>query len=261
MDGEKIYIKLSKKEVNRVKVGQKFYLTTPSGRKKALAVVVKKQGFLVLAQLKKGKARRGFKTQWSSRFRKRKKKRYQKPKEYSVKQESADSYHPLSLGFMGGLGWVHQTVEIGKTVRATGHVFGARGLLDYSLLEDLGVQGRFGVQRFKVAKAVEATDISHRIDYLALDLLFRYSLLGWDTGRFFIKGGAGIYHPFNKEVDGTLNPDSVATTTLLIGGVGVDFSLSPSMSLFMGGEYFYYPPSSTVSTHEIQGQVGVLFAL
>lgn len=264
--GKKILIKLNADEADSMAVGDKLYLTTPSGKKRAIVIIRKKRGRNVIAQMGKGKAKKGMLTQLrKSKSRKRKKQEpmYEEASEVAdyesdYKKEGSD----LLVGLMGGFGSSTQNVQ-GKADMA-GSSIAVKGIIDYSLFEDLGVRGRFGLDMFSVAGSDGSVDYSTNINYLTVDLLLRYYLFKTSSFGMFVNGGMGIYSPMSNELTPTATPaitaESIKTTSLLIFGLGAQIPVG-GWKLFAGLDYFYFPKSENVSTQVIGGKLGVLFEL
>ncbi|MCB0378830.1 MAG: hypothetical protein KDD33_10080, partial [Bdellovibrionales bacterium] len=116
--GKKIYIKLNTEEAESLKSGDFLFLLTPEGKKKAIVQIKKMKGKKVLAQLKKGKAQKGYTT----RLRKGKKPKKKEEKQEDMYQDAsqiantedyapADDTRPdLMFGLMAGYGMASQSV-------------------------------------------------------------------------------------------------------------------------------------------------------
>ena len=69
--------------------------------------------------------------------------------------------------------------------------------------------------------------------------------------------------PMSNEVFGdpgepALAEDSISTTSLGIAGLNLHYSVS-GWQVFAGFDYFYFPPSDTVTTTAYGGKFGILF--
>ena len=260
--GKKVYIKLSKKEAKKLSKGDKLYLMTKkSKKKKGVVVIRKKKGRKAIAILKKGKAKKKYIT----RMRKRKKKGVEESMDTIddiASVETDDKYSDLMVGFMGNFTMVEQSIASKPPVDMTGSMIGAKIVLDYSLTELFGLRVRTGMDMMKISGTDETENTSETsINYLVLDILGRFYLLRKKSFGVFINAGAGIYAPLSTDVSGNpsaLDQDSIDTTALGIGGLGLYYSVS-GWQIFAGFDYFYFPPSDTVETTSFGGNLGILF--
>lgn len=263
--GKKVYIKLSSQEAENVMKGDKLYVTTKSGKKKGLVIIRKMKGKKVIAQLKKGKARKGMKT----KLRKTKKKKkmeevgYEDASEVAQTETEPSSGRPdMQYGFMGGFGSATQEVE--GIANMSGSTMSFKGIFDYSLFDDLGVRARAGMEMFSVTGTNGATEYKTDLNYLTIDLLVRYYILNSSSFGLFANAGMGIYTPLSSDLGPAgaqaIKEDSISTTSLLIFGFGVSLPMG-SWEIFAGADYFYYPPSDNVTTSAFGGKLGLLFEL
>ena len=263
--GKKVYIMLSADEASDFKKGDRLYLTTKSGKKRALVIIRKKRGKKVIAQLKKGKAKKGYLTKFKSAGKKKAPLEdnvgYEDAEQVAQEEEIESSRPELLFGLMTGYGIANQKVtENAGSFDTSGSSIAVKGLLDYSLFEDLGVRARLGIEKFSVSGANPSNqDVTTDITYLSIDMLLRYFIVNSDSFGFFLNAGMGIYSPMSKE-SGALDPASISPTSLLMFGAGVSSPLG-GMDLFLGGDYNYYPPSETVETNVITAKLGLLFEL
>lgn len=262
--GKKVYIKLSADEAENTFKGDTLYLTR-KGKKKAIVVIKKMKGNLVIASLKKGKAKKGYKT----KKRKGKKKKRMQESSYEdasevAQNENESSERPdLMFGLMGGFGSATQSVTGQFTGDMTGSLMGFKAILDYAMFGSFGVRGRLGMDMISVEGTSNTGSAATDINYLTLDLLLRWYALDSDSFKFFLNGGFGIYSPMSQDLSGTpvaaLDESSISTTSIFIFGLGAGIPVG-GMELFVGGDYLMFPKSDTVSTTAFAGKIGLLFA-
>ncbi len=272
--GKKILIVLDPDEARSVSKGDLLYLTTSSGKKRALVLVRKMKGRNVIAQLKKGKAKKGMLTQ--ARKGKMKKRRRSYETEEASEVAETENYSSggsdLKFGLMGAFGSASQTATINTTSGAittsstqdmSGSSMGVKAVLDYELFSNLGVRARLGIDQLSVTGGV---DYQTDLNYIALDLLVRYYLMRSDSFGIFANLGMGIYSPMSTTTTGgpgnvgAIQADSISTTSLLIAGAGVTLPFN-GWEIYGGADYLYFPPSDTVKTNVIAAKLGILFEL
>jgi len=217
------------------------------------------RGQKVLAQLKKGRAKKGLYTKLKASKRKKMvadEVGYEDAASIAQAEEDEAGRSELLFGLLGGYGMASQDVTTsGTTASTSGSSIAVKGLMDYSLFDDLGVRARFGLEMFNVTEGAAETDIT----YLAIDMLLRYHIMNSDSFGIFLNGGMGIYSPMSK-TSSALDPESISTTSILIFGGGLSFPMG-GMDFFVGADYFYFPPSEDVSTSVISAKLGLLFEL
>jgi len=258
--GKIAYVKLSSKEQRSVSVGSKMFLKS-QGKKKAIVKVRKliKGKKYAVVQVLKGKAKPGYlasaKSSSSSSSSSRS----------SVVRESKQR-PAFSAGLIGGFALTNQTVspEGIDPSEQTGTMLSGKLLLDYSLFGDIGIRAQAGTELFSVLGeglnfGTNSTgEVGTNITYLSLDILVR--------GRFRIAGpllfygnvGVGILSPISSETT-SLDPDSISTTSIVIGGGGLGFNFG-KLDIFFGADYYYFPPSSDVNTNAISVKGGFMYA-
>lgn len=260
VNGKKVFIKLDANEVESSATGAKIYLSTKSGARKGVAVIRKMKGRNVIAQLQKGKASKGFYTSIGAP-------KASSKSSASTSVEEADEVaevettntkkSDLKFGLM--LGYNSMTQNVSQVADMAGSSIAVKGIIDYSLFDQLGVRGRFGMDMMTVTGSADTSEYETSINYLTLDLLLRYNLMESKSFGLFVNGGLGIYSPMSSELTGgALDESSISTTSILILGLGASVPMG-SWSLFGGLEYFYFPPSETVKTSAIGGNIGFLF--
>ena len=266
--GKKVYIKLSKSEVGTVEKGDKVYLTTKSGKKKGIVKIRKIKGRKALAKLSKGKAKKGYRT--------RVKKSRPKPdtNDYAatsasdniISEDSQSGRPDMLFGILGGYGLASQTIDQGNgnTSSQSGSSIAVKGILDYSLFDAIGVRAQAGLEMFSVSgTGLDVTNnnavgtIKTDVTYLSIDVLLRWYIVKLDSMSFYFNGGVGILSPLSKETS-ALQEESISTTSILILGGGIAFPIG-KMEIFVGADYYYFPPSEDVTTNVIGGKLGVLF--
>ena len=264
--GKKVYIKLDEAEAESVQQGDQLYLTTPQGKKRALVIVRKMKGTKVLAQLKKGKAQKGFGTLAKSGGSAPKKAPqddvgYEDAATMAQREEDSGGRPDLLFGLLGAYGSASQDVTSSTTTfNTTGSSIAVKGLLDYSLFDDLGVRARVGLEMFNVSGSDNTlANVSTEITYLSIDMMLRYFIYNSSSFGVFLNAGMGIYSPMSK-TSGALDPESISTTSILIFGGGLSLPMG-GWELFAGLDYFYFPPSEDVKTSVISGKFGILFEL
>lgn len=265
VSGKKIFIKLNADEVEQAQTGGKVYITTKDGKKKGIAVIRKMKGRNVIAQLKKGKAAKGLYTSAdgaaaptaAAATESTESASMEEASEVAENESANDSKSDLQFGLMFGYNSTGQDVV--GIANMTGSSIAVKGILDYSLFDRLGVRGRVGMDMMSVAATAGDVTYETSINYLALDLLLRYNLVQSSSFHLFANGGLGIYSPMSSELTGgALKEDSISTTSILIVGLGIALPMG-SWTLFGGLEYFYFPPSDTVTTSSVGGNLGILF--
>lgn len=262
--GKKVYIKLDANETESVQQGDQLYLATPQGKKRALVIVRKLKGDKVLAQLKKGKAQKGLVTKGKSGGARPQPKEdvgYEDASTMAQREEDNKGRPDLLFGILGAFGSAGQDVTTnGTTFNTTGSSMAVKGLLDYSLFDDLGIRARVGLEMFNVSGSDNVgTNVTTEITYLSIDMMLRYFVYNSSSFGIFLNAGMGIYSPMSKS-SGALDPESISTTSILIFGGGVSLPLN-GWELFAGADYFYFPPSEDVKTSVISAKVGILFEL
>ena len=260
--GKKIYIKLDPKELDSTFKGDKLYLTTPSGKKRALVLIRKMKGRLVIAQLVKGKAKKGMLTIAQKTKKKRPRNEPMEEATEMAETETETSEHPdMMFGILGAFGSATQNVS--GVADMSGSSIGVKGIFDYELFSNLGVRARLGLDMVSVTGG---TDYTTDINYLTIDLLLRYYIYRGNSFGLFANLGMGIYSPMSTDMAGgpgnvgALQEDSISTTSLLIFGGGASIPFG-SWEIFVGADYLYFPPSDDVDTTVIAAKVGLLFAL
>ena len=263
--GKKVYIKLSNKEADNLSKGDKLYLISKESRKKKGVVVIRKiKGKKAIAKLKKGKAKRKYRTRMAG---KRKKYKDSIDVATDIADAEVDTEHSdIMMGFMGNFTMMEQNIdgEDVLPVDLTGAMTGVKAILDYSLTESFGLRIRAGMDMMNVSGTDENDNTTTmKINYLTLDILGRYYLFRTKKFGFSLIGGAGIYSPLSDEVtadpgEPALDKDSISTTSLGIVGVNLHYSFG-NWQIFVGGDYFYFPPSETVTTNAFGGKLGILF--
>lgn len=261
VQGKKIFIRLDASETESIKQGDRLFLTTTEGKKKALVLVRKKQNDKVIAQLLKGKGTKGLVTA-ATPTRSKKKTRPSDVESASdvalTESPSTKTDSALQFGIMGSYGQAAQNVS--GVADMSGSTMGFKGILDYSLFETLGVRARVGLDMMSVTGAAGNTNFETNINYLALDLLLRWYLMNSESFGLYLNGGMGIYSPMSTDLgtNQAIREDSISTTSLLIFGLGFSIPMG-SMKLFAGVDYLYFPPSEDVKTTVISGNLGLLF--
>ncbi len=263
VQGKKVFIKLDSSETESLKQGDRLFLTTPAGKKQGLVIIRKKQNDKVIAQLGKGKAGKGMLTaSYKSKSpRKTQPEATESASDVATTEGGSDEGKPnLLFGLMGSFGTATQNVA--NVADMSGSTMGFKGLIDYSLFDSLGVRARIGMDMLSVTGSSGTTNFETSINYLALDLLLRYNLFEMGSLGIFLNGGMGIYSPMSSELGAVqaIREDSISTTSLLIFGGGLSYSLSGTMQLFVGADYLYFPPSEDVSTSVINANLGLIFA-
>lgn len=269
--GKKVYILLDPSEVDTTRKGDVLYLTTAEGKKTALIKVRAMKNNMVIAQLGKGKAKKGYLTQVRGAGKKKsKKRRREEPMESAeevavVERDETSSRSDMMWGFLGGFGQASQNVT--NVVDSSGSSMAIKGIFDYEIFSKLGVRARLGLDIFSLTGSSPTLgDFTTDLTYLTIDFLVRYHIVRSSSFGLFVNAGMGIYSPMTTDLtggtnnEGALDPDSISTTSLLIFGGGVSFPVS-SWEIFIGADYHYFPPSEEVETNAIAGKIGVLFPL
>lgn len=269
VQGKKIKIKLSSKEVGSVMEGDTILLTTKKGKTKAKAKVKRVSGKNVLAIVSKGKAKKGYKT------------KIKKSKKQTEVADSGDSYNEgnvvsednaptkkdLLFGLLGGYGLASQSVNQGAdgTSNQSGSSLAVKAIVDYSLFDEIGVRAHIGAEMFSVTgtgtnfQTATAGDIGTDITYLSIDVLLRYRFMISSSIFGYLNGGVGIWSPLSKSST-SLDETSISTTSIFIFGGGIGLPIG-SMDLFFGADYYYFPPSEDVSTSIISPKLGLIFEI
>ena len=263
--GKKIYIKLSRKEARKASKGDKVRILSKSKKKLGTAVIRKVKGRKAIARLKKGRAE---KNNIAKLKRRRKKKRRRKDTidlDDVASVEADENSSDFVMGFMGGWSMAEQSVDSTTPVDMKGSTLGAKLLLDYPLTQSIGLRTRLGMDIFETSGTDENDNTSETsINYLVLDILARAHFIQNNHFGAFVTLGLGIYSPLSSEVSGdppALDQNSISATTLFIAGLGVEYKMENGWRIFLGGDYFYFPPSDTVKTTLFGGKIGFLFPL
>ena len=258
--GKKILIRLDAEEVESTFKGDMLYLTTPSGKKRALVLIRKMKGPLVIAQLKKGRAKKGMLTIPKVAKKKRPRKEPIETASEVAETETENEPSNMKFGVLGAFGTATQNVT--GVADMSGSSMGFKGLFDYNLFDSLGIRARLGLDTISVTGSAGSSNYATDINYLAIDLLLKYDIYRGDSFGFFVNLGMGIYSPMSTDLgtNAALQADSISTTSLLILGAGASLPFS-SWELFVGADYLYFPPSDSVDTTVIAAKLGVLFEL
>ena len=263
--GKKVYIILDNSEVNSVFKNDIMYLTTTTGKKKALIKIKGIKGDKAIAVIGKGKARKGYLTKAKAG---KKKKRREDPIEEPMEEASEvaqtdaddDVGSGMMLGIMGAFGTATQNVA--NVADMSGSSMGFKGIFDYELFSGLGVKSQIGLDNVSVSGNSGSQQFETTISYLAIDLLLRYNWMIASSFGLYFNGGMGIYSPMSTDLgtNAALQEDSISTTSLLIFGAGFVIPFG-SWQIQLGGDYLYFPPSEDVDTSVIAAKLGILFEL
>lgn len=260
---QRVYIKLSPSEVDSTFKGDKLYVTTKSGKKKGLVIVRGIRGNQVVAQLKGGKARKGYRTRpkkGKKKKRRRKSEEMESATEVAETDTNNDEPSDMYIGILGAFGSATQNVA--NVADMSGSSLGIKGVFDYNILDGFGVKAQIGMDMLTVSGTAGTQEFETSINYLTIDMLIRYNMMFGSSFGIYLNGGMGIYSPMSTDLgdNAALQEDSISTTSLLIlgGGVVIPFG---SMQIQLGGDYLYFPPSDDVDTSIIAGKLTLLFAL
>jgi hypothetical protein len=261
--GKKVYIKLNPDEVGTVTQGDALYLTTPAGKKRGLVTIRKMKGRNVIAQLRKGKAQKRMLT--LLRKGKKTKRRMKEPMQDTIEvaeKSSSDSTErsDMMLGLLLTYGSASQ--EVANVADMSGSLIGFKAAFDYSIVGNLGVQARLGMDMLSVSGSDGATNYTTDINYITLDFFLRYYFMRSQSFGFFGHAGMGIYSPMSNDLgaNAAIQEDSISTTSVGIIGGGISLPFG-SWELQLGLDYYIFPPSDDVSTSVIGGRLGVFFDL
>ena len=257
--GKKVYIKLSKKERGNVMKGDKLFIMS-KGKKKAVVKVRKilKKG-KILAKKIKGKVKKGYRS-------KMRRSKSSSSSSSVVMEDRSKSRPDLSIGLVGAYGLATQEVNQGQATPSTqtGTMLGGKLLVDYALFNDIGVRAHVGAESFSVAgqgfnfitAGSTIEDIETTITYLSIDILLRYRIPVTNAFFGYLNAGVGILSPISKEST-SLDIESVETTSIVIagGGIGMNFG---NTDVFVGADYYYFPPSEDVDTNAISIKFGFM---
>ena len=221
-------------------------------------------GNKAVAQMKKGKVKKGYLTRPKKS---KKKKRRRKTEEdmdsaTEVAETDTDNDEPsdIHLGLLGSFGTATQNVA--NVADMSGSTMGIKGIFDYNILDGFGVKAQIGMDMLSVSGSAGSQEFETNINYLTIDMLIRYNMMFGSSFGIYLNGGMGIYSPMSTDLgsNAALQEDSISTTSLLILGAGVVIPLG-GFQIQLGGDYLYFPPSDDVDTSVITGKLGLLFAL
>ena len=265
--GKKVYIKLSKSEVGSVEKGDKVYLTTKSGKKKGIVKIRKIKGRKALAKLSRGKAKKGYRTRVKKSKPKPDTNDYAATSEAGnvISEDSQSSRPDMLFGLLGGYGIASQdVVQTAGTSSQSGSSIAVKGLIDYSVFDDIGIRIQAGIEMFSVSGPGNLNDnastpgtLATDITYLSLDALLRWYLLDLGGMRLYISPGIGILSPLSNETS-ALKEDTISTSSIIILGGGIALPIG-KMELFGGADYYIFPASENVKTSVISLKAGLLF--
>lgn len=263
--GKKVYIVFDANEGGTFAEGDTFTLTDASGKKKALVQIKKVKGLKAIAQLKKGKAGKGFGTVFRSAS---------KPggsladssEETSSSSSSSGGYNRMQShwGAMFGYGVASQDVDQGNSVSAqTGSSMAIKGAYDYPLLSSVAFRALAGFELFSVsgmgeplnstAQATVGTDIT----YLSLDGLIKWTFIDGKSFGFYVLGGVGFLYPMTKSSD-VIVEDSIESLAVAEFGGGFEYKWGKWV-VPVDVTYYYFPSGEDVTTGLISIKVGLLF--
>ena len=259
--GKKVYIMLDAEELDSTSKGDNLYLTTSAGKKRGIVTVRKKKGRKVIAQLRKGKAKKRMLT----RARKsRKKRRDQETMEpaMEVAQADNDDNEPSDImyGVLGAFGTATQNVK--GVADMSGSSMGFKGIFDYNIIGGFGVKAQLGLDMISVSGSSASQDFATDITYLTVDMMIRYNWMFSNSFGLYGNLGMGIYSPMSTDLgtNAALEEDSISTTSVFILGAGAIVPFG-SWAITGGVDYLMFPPSDEVDTNIIAAKVGVLFSL
>lgn len=258
--GKKIYIILDSDEVDTIEKGSRLYTTTRSGKKRGLVIVRKKKGNKVIGQLKKGKAKKRMFTRLRRPKRKKRIEDVTPAEEIIDQPQESEEPSDMMYGFLGSYAIASQNVQ--NVADMSGSMIGFKGVFDYSILEQLGVQARLGMDMLSVTGDSATATLTTSINYLTLDFLLRYYFMRSSSFGLYGSVGMGIYTPMSSDLgaNAAIDESSISTTSLALFGLGAAIPFG-GWELQLGGTYYYFPTADTVNTSAFGVQLGVMFEM
>ena len=188
----------------------------------------------------------------------------------SEKQKKSRSKgdHPLSIGFLTGVGMDSMTVKLANAAAVvveelgmSGTGYSAKAMIDYNLMSYLGVRLTGGIEQMSVTGTSTnlvcdgGTACKTDITYFTLDAWARYAFIDKST-KVWAGVGAGIWLPSSKTTN-TLDGSSIGTTSAIYIGGGADFALSDTSFIPVQVDYSMLPASDQVTASVIDIRIGL----
>ncbi len=245
--------------------GDIYYVIDLNGSRKAIIRIAKVKGNRAIAQLGKGRPQVGMSLERRGSQSASAPVSQSRISDYSAPTSAADSY----WGAMLGIGFDSMTADIitdtnlkQGTASTTGTSFSLKGLYDHRLFDRVWFRGLFGIEGLKTEggnNCGTSTNQACNVDimYLSADALGRY-LFSEQQIRPWVGGGLSLLFPLSKSST-LLQDSSITNTYALLFAAGVDWQISPTMSLPFSVEYGMLPKSDTVEASWIQIRGGVAF--
>jgi len=252
-----------------LRAGDILYVVDMSGKKKAIIKIMKVRGNKAIAKLGKGKPQAGmallkrgasFAPPVAS----------SSDSDYSTSNYSSGDFG-RSWGGMLGLGSDSLTADIitdtgikQGTASTSGMGYSLNGLYDHRLMDHVWFRGLAGIETLKSEGGSNCGDsgtekCTVNLMYLGASALGRYL---FSEGKFspWVGGGVSLLFPLTKD-SSLLKSSSVTSTYVLLFSGGLDWKISPRMSIPLSLEYGMFPKSETVEASWIQFRVGVAMPL
>lgn len=240
---------LDSEEVETLHEGDELY-STQNGAKKALLQITKIKGKRALAKIIKGKVVKGQDLLLKAGT------------ESSVYEgASKGGKNKLELGVLFGFAMDKQTTKNASgTASLAGNGMSLKAMGDMSLMGAIGVRAEVGLEQFKAKASKDGLDYKTDINYLDVGVAVRYRLIDTRT-KVFVAIGMDILVPVSKTVQRTVDEASVAPTTVLNLKGGAHFPVGRKYFVPVQADYYYFPPSSDVTTSiiAVRGGFGMYF--
>lgn len=222
------------------KVGEQFYAIDGNGKRKAIIEIKKAKGGRAIGEITKGKADVGFTLTIRTGG--------------GGKRAGRGRPSPIAVGALFGYSMNSMMVPVRTTIESlTGSGFSVKGAGDYNFSESIGLRLTGGYESFAVKNATYTTTIS----YVTFDAFGRYLIMPESPFSVWLGAGLGFAIPFSKSTN-ILQDDSIATSTLLYLGGGVDLKLGENFYFPIQADYAMFLPASDVKTSIIAIRGGVM---
>lgn len=254
--GKSVLIKFDP-AAEQLAVGEKHFALV-DGKKKALIEITQVKAGQALGKILKGNAEASATLQLAAGAAAGET-NSQRPQRRSRSSESP--WSGISFGVLAGAGMDSQTVKVARTpttsenVSLSGTGFGARLFADLPLMNQIGLFGRLGVEKF--GGTGKSNIGSEKVDFtfLAVDGLIHFDFMTGDWVPFAMAGISMMY-PISQSTGGLLK-ENTSFSTVALGGAGFNWRLSDTMYATFHGEYGYFLLQTEVTTSIIAARGGI----
>lgn len=262
--GEKVLIYLD--EAEEVKEGTILKVKSPSGKTVGYVKVKKVRSTKALAQIIKGRAKKGAMLEVHSSNKKRKK-----------RFSSGHKRH--ALAFMGGVNYALINQDGGDAqddVNTSGLGFRFTGAYDLKITKNWKIRAGIGYEVHKAAWSGEDKDkidvrtlcddqegtnsddenvCATEISYIRADALIRYVF----GGRLapWLGAGFSFYSPMGDPVSDIIQTDDLSSAISYDLAFGFDYKISSKLFIPMSFKFNYFAPGESVSVMTVGGQIGL----